>query len=443
VIACTLALTLSACVETDDPVGDYDTPFPSGNSSASQNESSDETSDDGSSSDERETFDSTQSLIDGRQTLDRPEIGLLRLNGSFCTATLISPKVLITAKHCTAYTTCDSDGCGQQYGGTFYVNDASGNYNPFDVARFRVFNVSGQQLPDGQRNNITSTDRRRSDYYLNDDVAMVLLEDAVPSSLATPTDIVDTEPSAGTDLSVWGYGCTQRGGRSDYKKRYRDFGVGQRSNNLCPGDSGGPVTLDRPGEVAFVNSAYVPSVGIDVFGDVSLFHDDIVAQAQAWGAPLSNTNNNGGSTGGNNGGSTGGNNGGSTGGNNGGSNGGSGGSGTQPSPLVFEASQSFSVPDGSSLGLTLGVQDSFDIGQIDVELQTDHSRPIDLGFTLTSPSGQRIVLQQPGSDRTTSRSFALSDFNGQDAQGQWELRVYDVYYGQTGNITGLRVTFRP
>lgn len=33
--------------------------------------------------------------------------------------------------------------------------------------------------------------------------------------------------------------------------------------------------------------------------------------------------------------------------------------------------------------------------------------------------------------------------DGQDAQGRWELRVYGVYYGSVGDITGLRVKCRP
>ena len=229
-------------------------------------------------------------LIDGTLTLDRAEIGALYFDGGLCTATLISDRVIVTARHCVGYTTCESDRCAEGYNATAVFKDDAGKEHYYGVQRFTSFYTDGR-LSEGQAvESINYLDTRRDDYWLSDDVAVALLERPVDPSVATPSNIIEREPSVGADLTVWGYGCTQRGGRSDARKRYRDFSVGERSDNLCPGDSGGPVTTGRDGDVLFVNSAYtIARDSRDVFADVTYFYDQVEAEVELWGETLGGT----------------------------------------------------------------------------------------------------------------------------------------------------------
>src|SRR4051812_2852057 len=39
-------------------------------------------------------------IVDGAETFEHPEVGLFHNGGSYCTATLIRPNVVLTAAHC-------------------------------------------------------------------------------------------------------------------------------------------------------------------------------------------------------------------------------------------------------------------------------------------------------------------------------------------------------
>ena len=232
----------------------------------------------------------SEALINGTQTLERAEIGRTIIGGSSCTGTLISDRVMVSARHCLKYTTCEDRACVQGWGGGVAIfEDARGQQHTFEVERWTSFDRFGRLDQDFVNTSIDYLDLTRSDYWLSDDVAIVGLAEPVPASVATPSRLVTDRPETGDPLTVWGYGCTERIVPGPSIKRYRDFTEGiDRSDNLCPGDSGGPVTRGRRGAVQYVNSAFATTgdgITRDVYGDIMAFEDLILAELEAWGQP--------------------------------------------------------------------------------------------------------------------------------------------------------------
>ncbi len=195
-------------------------------------------------------------IIAGDTTYERPEVGWL--NG--CTATLVAPDVVITAAHCTGFTTGTGPGAYYQ----FTIRKSASEAYRYTVDRYRSYaRALGAN-----------------------DITLMHLSSAVPASVATPAGLTSSTPAAGAPLSVFGYGCTARGYATDAIKRRYDFAQGDFTNQLCPGDSGGPVITDT-GLVARINSGYWQSAqGGDIFGDVAANYDSLVAQIEAWGSSV-------------------------------------------------------------------------------------------------------------------------------------------------------------
>ncbi|MBI5517737.1 MAG: trypsin-like serine protease [Deltaproteobacteria bacterium] len=205
--------------------------------------------------------DGTAEVLRGEVTYDHPEIGSLSVG---CTGTLVAPNVVISAAHCFGYGSTRSPG---RYG-TFSIRRAAGEASvSYTIEQY------------------VSYSSQLGTY----DVALVKLATAVPASVATPAGVARSIPSRGTRLAVYGYGCTARGTSTDWRKRRFVFTEGPASNNLCPGDSGGPVIVADTGAVLRINSGYYyDSFGTDIFGIVPANYDRIAAQITAWsGAPPS------------------------------------------------------------------------------------------------------------------------------------------------------------
>lgn len=196
-----------------------------------------------------------EKVRDGTLSNDRPEIGSLSVG---CTGTLVAPEVVITAAHCVSYGSATSPG---NYG-SFTVQGAGGS-SRYTVRRYVSFS---RELGTA-------------------DIALIQLAERVPAEVAEPRPLALVTPANGTALSIWGYGCTERNTRTDWRKRYVDFTEGQATNNLCPGDSGGPVIDESTGAVLRINSGYYhDNFGTDIFGHVPTYYDGVRAQVDAWSA---------------------------------------------------------------------------------------------------------------------------------------------------------------
>lgn len=195
-------------------------------------------------------------LVGGTYTYDRPEVGSI----SGCTATLVGPRLVITAAHCLGYRSRTSPG----------------RYGSFEIRRSRG---------DSQRYTI----RRYVSYGRTvgrDDVALIQLESAVPDSIATPAGLAATTPSDGTPVTIYGYGCQRRGTSGTWAKQEIDTSWGRTTTTLCPGDSGGP-TITPDGEVVAINSGYwVDRVGADIFGLVPVVFSRIGRTVSDWGEAI-------------------------------------------------------------------------------------------------------------------------------------------------------------
>jgi hypothetical protein len=118
-----------------------------------------------------------------------------------------------------------------------------------------------------------------------DDIALLGLAESVPADYSTPAPIASETPPLGTSLTVFGFGCTQIGGRSDGRKRKATYEEGDQAAHLCPGDSGGPVFNDETGAVARINSGYWQRPGNpDIYGMVPGLHAELAAQILDWTA---------------------------------------------------------------------------------------------------------------------------------------------------------------
>lgn len=198
-----------------------------------------------------ESQDTEDKLLGGQLTSVRPEIGRLSLNGSSCTATLIRPQVVISAAHCVGYRTRSG-----RWGNFIIQRDGKSFSYPIDG----VYSF-GDGL--GER-----------------DITLIHLTKVVPNSVATPTKIAVTEPTQG-DVTIFGYGCQNRRTRKGSgQKQLYTHSVTQRSNQLCPGDSGGPVVVGLDGPLFKINSGYYTSGRQgDLFGFPTRHYRELSAYA--------------------------------------------------------------------------------------------------------------------------------------------------------------------
>lgn len=210
--------------------------------------------------DEDDDLDATQQpVIGGATTYERPEIGRMFFEwGTSCTATLVAPRVALTAAHCLKYRTHTARG---DYGSLQFAPSENGPRSSFRLERFRSF---GTDLGNG-------------------DIALVRLTAPVPSTIAEPAPMATSVPARGTALTIFGYGCNdswelQTG--SGIKRRY-DYRYGDSTSRLCPGDSGGPVRVGGSGPVLFINSGR-SGWGRDMFGNVPDYVTVLRNLTNAW-----------------------------------------------------------------------------------------------------------------------------------------------------------------
>ncbi len=209
-------------------------------------------------------------IVEGTTTSLRPEIGQFR----GCTATLFHRHYVIAAAHCLNYPN--------------YTDTA---VRPTDS--FSGTGISGASFSYGV-NNIYSFARARYEYTMSDtmtnDAIVIRLAADVPATVAVPANLSDILPATGWNNTIFGYGCTDRttslGGGG---KQYISFLYGNKTQALCPGDSGGPAVhgaVNGNGAVWGVNSDYSGSGAFatwnDIFADIPGLKGQILALMMKW-----------------------------------------------------------------------------------------------------------------------------------------------------------------
>lgn len=189
-------------------------------------------------------------LVGGTATSARPEIGTF-FDGisKGCTATLIAPRAVILAAHCLDAAYVDTTVAP---GAVFMFTDRNGVPRSVPADRVHTFSTKRfEMLPTGG---------------FTTDISIIHLASAVPTSQAVPAALASQEPSNGQQVTMFGFGCTDRTPASGGTfKQFFTFSYGTGTTALCWGDSGGPAVIGAVsggGAVWGVNSDF--NVGWDI-----------------------------------------------------------------------------------------------------------------------------------------------------------------------------------
>lgn len=234
-------------------------------------------------------------------------LGLSIFNGAFffghCSGSLILPNLVLTARHCVSMTSGGGPQNSVVCGSTGFNNPAQGDW-------FRVTAETVRPEDDGPAffHGTGQVVIPPSNDLCGADVALILLAENVPASVAEPiVPRIDSFPLAGEPYSAVGYGLTDPNDQGSGGTRYRFDGAtvtcsGDPSPDnpypcssatisqiqasewegtapTCPGDSGGPA-LDAKGRVTGVLSRGPQGCLSSVYGNVSSWKDMILDTAQ-------------------------------------------------------------------------------------------------------------------------------------------------------------------
>ncbi|KAJ2547939.1 hypothetical protein EV175_005026 [Coemansia sp. RSA 1933] len=179
-------------------------------------------------------------------------------DGSICTGSLIAPNVVLTAAHCTISPE------GFTYEASQIHVSFSHTPNASDVL------TSGYTVSKIKAN--TAFDMST----LRNDVALLILDKHIPTSVATPAKIYSVEVDSGTQLTAAGYGLTVPGDEYSYASQLMEVSLiaatqefcasrndlydvsinlctdDNTGRRVCPGDSGGPLSIQSGDGYAIV-----------------------------------------------------------------------------------------------------------------------------------------------------------------------------------------------
>ena len=103
------------------------------------------------------------------------------------------------------------------------------------------------------------------------------------------------------------------------------------------------------------------------------------------------------------------------------------------------------IPDNDTAGISsvITINDPLTVFATQADINISHSYIGDLIVTLTSPTGTTSTLhsQSGGSADDLIQSYALADFNGEVATGDWTLYVEDTFAADTGTLNNWSLTF--
>jgi MYXO-CTERM domain-containing protein len=230
----------------------------------------------------------SQAIAGGTADVSHQDVFLLaresKNSGALCTATLIAPNLLLTARHCVSPGTGDDRVlCGESVLGDpyppsafFATNDAQPhNESPF-------FTATDVRVP------VQGTDT------CGYDVALIILAQNVPSDISVPAvPRIDREVEPGELYTAVGYGLNEDGDPNGVRMERVGLSVAcqpgscgdgvestefRGDTGICSGDSGGPA-LDADGKVVGVVSRGGPNCDTPVYGTVTAWRDFIIATA--------------------------------------------------------------------------------------------------------------------------------------------------------------------
>lgn len=228
------------------------------------------------------TTQAEQGIVGGQVDDEHRNVFILLANlgraFSSCTATLIAPNLLLTARHCVS-TSEDEDEvvvCGRSDLGQTYTADRLRASNALDVRdSTRWYRGASVHVPE-----------EGSD-TCGYDVALVVLTENVPASVAVPAiPRIDREVTHGEPYIAVGYGEDERGEQGGRQSldgltvacapgqcgRVAPNGEFVGDTGVCQGDSGGPA-FDTDGKLVGIVSRGAEDCSLPVYGTVTTWSD--------------------------------------------------------------------------------------------------------------------------------------------------------------------------
>ena len=119
---------------------------------------------------------------------------------------------------------------------------------------------------------------------------------------------------------------------------------------------------------------------------------------------------------------------------------------TQPTGdvLVYDNTFTFDIPDNDENGVssTISVHDELSVGKLEVDLDIEHSFIGDLKVVLRKDGKESVLhANSGGSSRDIKRTFTVTDMQGVNAAGVWELFIADSAGSDVGKLKGWSLKF--
>lgn len=226
-----------------------------------------------------------QAIANGTADVSHQNVFLLvresQDSGALCTATLIAPNLLLTARHCVSpsagdeHVLCGDSVLGDPYPPSAFIatNDAQPGQGS------AIFHAVDVRIPG------------LGEDTCGYDVALIILKENVPADVSTPAvPRIDREVTPGELYTAVGYGLNESGNPTHGRMELQGLSIecepgscgdGVESTEfrgetgICSGDSGGPA-FDADGKVVGVVSRGGPDCSTPVYSTVTAWHDFII-----------------------------------------------------------------------------------------------------------------------------------------------------------------------